>query len=374
MPRWVNWATTRGAPWHSPERMRLRLPRHPIHGLPFDAPIRNELRFEYERMPWSQRAGLLRKVAQRELLLLLTGQTWRRVSRARTRRVLWIYQWGTIGDALMDLAVRRALPDEVRIDLCIVATLGPLFDGDPRFAQVHTRIGDCKGPYDFVLLQNLGAGAVSMKIRSAPLAPFATLFEHLRGERFDRLTFAQRRFEQLFGLPSAAPSPQWLALGPRPQRDTRRTRVAVALGAREPRRWYRRWPEVLNALLARWPAAWPAPEFVLLGNRTALGDLPPFAAEPLARHCRIEVDRLDLPGVARAVHDCDVFLGADGGLMHLAVACDLPGLAVFVEIDPALRLLPGTRLQSLFTEGAIDDLPAEQIALAWLEALRPDGF
>ena len=356
--------------------MRLHLPRHPIHGLPFDAPIRNELRFEYERLPWSQRAGLLRKVAQRELLLLLTGQTWRRVSRAPTltRRVLWIYQWGTIGDALMDLAVRRALPDEVRIDLCIVNTLGPLFDGDPRFAQVHTRIEDCKGPYDFVLLQNLGAGAVRMKIRSAPLAPFATVFGHLRGERFDRLSFAQRRFEQLFGLPSAAPSPQWLALGPRPKRETRRTRVAVALGARDPRRWYRRWPEVLKALLARWPAAWTVPEFVLLGNRTALGDLLPFAAEPLARHCRIEVDRLDLPGVARVVHDCDAFLGADGGLMHLAVACDLPGLAVFVEIDPALRLLPGTRLQSLFTEGAIDDLPAERIALAWLEALRPDGL
>ena len=34
--------------------MRLHLPRHPIHGLPFDAPIRNELRFEYERLPWSQ--------------------------------------------------------------------------------------------------------------------------------------------------------------------------------------------------------------------------------------------------------------------------------------------------------------------------------
>jgi len=355
--------------------MRLRLPRHPIHGLPFDAPIRNELRFEYERMPWSQRAGLLRKVTQRELLLLLTGQIWRRVARAPalTRRVLWIYTWGTIGDALMDLAVRRALPAEVRIDLCIGAALGPLFDGDPRFARVHTRIEDCEGPYDFVLLQNLGAGALRMKIRSAPLSPFATLFEHLRGERFDRLTFAQRRVEQLFGLPSAAPSPQWLALGPRPTRDASRTRVAVALGARDPRRWYRRWPDVLNALLARWPTVWPSPEFVLLGNRAAIGDLPPFAGGPLARHCRIEVDRLDLPGVVRIMHGCDAFLGADGGLMHLAVACDLPGLAVFVEIDPALRLLPGTRLRSLFTEGAIDALPAEQIALAWLEALRQAG-
>jgi ADP-heptose:LPS heptosyltransferase len=71
------------------------------------------------------------------------------------------------------------------------------------------------------------------------------------------------------------------------------------------------------------------------------------------------------------MHDCDAFLGADGGLMHLAVACDLPGLAVFVEIDPAMRLLPGTRLRSLFTDGAIGNLPADRIAMAWLEALRP---
>lgn len=354
--------------------MRWPWLRHPIYGLPFDAPIGNALQFEYERLPRSARAALLRKVAQRESLLLITGQTWHRVERAPagTRRMLWIYNWGTIGDALMDLAVRRALPADTHIELYISAALAPLFSGDPCFAKLHTRIEDCTGPYDFVLLQDLATRCVTMKNRCAWRAPFATMFDHLRGERFDRMSFAQRRIEQLFGLPSSPPQRQWLPPAPRPAGDAARTRVAVALGARDARRRYRRWPAVLQALLARWPAAWAPAQFVLLGDRSALEDLHSFPPDLLARHCRVEVDRLDLAAVVRLMHGCDAFLGADGGLMHIAVACDLPGVALFVEIDPTLRLLPGTRLHSRFTASAIGDLAVDTIAEAFVEVLGVD--
>jgi hypothetical protein len=349
----------------------MRWPRHPIHGLPFDEPLRNELRLEFERLPWRKRAGLLRKALQRELLLLVTGQTWLRVARApaNIRRMLWIYNWGTVGDSLMDLAVRRTMPADVQLDLVIAAPLAPLFANDPQFARVYTCIQDCRGGYDFVLLQDVGTGCVMMKLRSAFGAPFATVFGHLRGERFDRMSLAQRRFEQLFGWPAGPVQRQWLALGPRPAGHNSRTRVAVALGARDPRRWYRHWPAVLQALLARWPSARPTPEFVLIGNQSALADLGRFPPEFVAAHCRVEVDRHDLRGVADLIHGCDAFLGADGGLMHLAVACDLPGLALFVDIDPATRLLPGTRLQSLFADAAIGDLAPERVADRWLQAL-----
>jgi hypothetical protein len=36
-----------------------------------------------------------------------------------------------------------------------------------------------------------------------------------------------------------------------------------------------------------------------------------------------------------------------------------------------LRLLPGTRLQSLFSEQPIDALPPQQLAERLLEALKP---
>ncbi len=348
--------------------------RHPIHGLPFDSPIRNRLRFEYERLPLRDRAAALRKVAQREAYLLLLGQTGRRVARApqATSRMLWVYNWTTIGDSLMDLAVRRAVPAHVRIDLYIAEWLAPMFAGDPRFEHIYTRIEDCAGPYDFVVMQEFNSRCVRMKIKAAPRAPFATVFGHLRGEQFDRMSFAQRRFEQLFGLPVGDPAPQWLALGPRPERDAARTRIAVGLGAKDPRRWYRRWPEVLQALLAQWPADRAPPEFVLLGNRTGHEDLARFPPELVATHCRVEIDRLALPEVVRCMHECDAFLGADGGLMHLAVACDLPGLALFAEIDPAMRLLSGTRLRSLSADGAIGSLGPLRVADEWLQAVFPD--
>lgn len=284
--------------------------------------------------------------------------------------MLWIYNWTPIGDSLMDLAVRQALPAPLRIDLFVAEWLAPMFADDPRFEHVHTRIDDCTGPYDFVVMQEFNSRCVRMKVKAAPRAPFATVFGHLRGEQFDRMSFAQRRFEQLFGLRMAAPVPQWLALGPRPDRDCARTRVVVALGAKDSPHWYRRWPDVLQFLLARWPADRVTPEFVLLGNRTGHEDLARSPPELLEAHCRVEIDRLALREVVQRIQGCDAFLGADGGLMHLAVACDLPGLALFAEIDPALRLLPGTRLQSQFTPGAIDELSPARVAAGFLDALR----
>lgn len=353
--------------------MPLGFRRHPIHGLPFDAPVRNTLRQEYERMPRGKRAALLRKALQRELLLWLTGQSRRRVAcaQAQAQRVLWIYNWTTLGDSLMDLAVRQALPPTLQLDLYIAPALAPLYDGDVHLNHVYTRIEDCTGPYDFVLLQDLTTASLRLKRRCAPRAPFATVFEHLRGEHFDRLSFAQRRFEQLFHLSPTAPRQPLLALGPRSEAAGTRTRIAVALGARDPRRWYRRWPDVLQHLLRCWPADRPAPEFVLIGNNNAHDDLSAFPQTLLDSHCRIEIGRHDLRGTAELIRDCDAFLGIDGGLMHLAVACGRPGLAVFVEIDPALRLLPGTRLQSLFSEQPIDALPPQQLAERLLEALKP---
>jgi len=347
--------------------------RHPIYGLPFDAALTNELELEYRRLPPGRRASALRKVVQRELLLRLTGQAGRRVARvpAQARRMLWIYTWTTVGDSLMDLAVRAHLPARLQIDLLITPLLAPLYQGDPRFNSVLTRPEDVRDTPDFVLLQDLSTASLALKRRCAPSAPFATVFEHLRGERFDRLGFAQRRMEQLFGLAVADPARPTLHLAEArvAPADATRMRIAVALGARDPRRRYRRWPEVLQTLVERWPEDLPPPLFTLLGSANAFDDLAAFASEFIERHCLVAVGRLDLLGSAALIRSCDAFLGTDGGLMHLAVALDKPGAALFVEIDPRLRLLPGSPMRALFALTELDGLAPHEVATLLLDAL-----
>ena len=347
--------------------------RHPIFEMPFDAAVANDLGREFREQSLGRRASILRKVVQRELLLRVTGQARHRVEHVpeNVSSMLWIYTWSTVGDSLMDLAVRGHLPVQLQIDLLIAPTLAPLYKTDPRFRRVLTRPEDVRDKPDFVLLQDLTTASIALKQHCAKTAPFASVFEHLRGERFDRLGFAQRRMEQLFGLSVADPARPSLHLandGPVPF-DATCVNIAVGLGARDPRRRYRHWPVVLETLVAHWPERLPPPRFALLGSANALDDLAAFPAEFIERHCHVAVDRLDLSGTATMIQSCDAFLGTDGGLMHLAVALEKPGLALFVEIDPHMRLLRGSPMQSLFTPSTLDHLAPLEVATVLLDML-----
>jgi ADP-heptose:LPS heptosyltransferase len=73
-----------------------------------------------------------------------------------------------------------------------------------------------------------------------------------------------------------------------------------------------------------------------------------------------------LRAAARLVSDCDFFVGADGGLMHCAVAADLPGVALFGRVEPKLRLPPETAMQALYDADDVNHNPPQAVA----EAIR----
>ena len=349
--------------------------RHPIYGLPFDGAIANDLEREYRSKPWGWRATVQRKRVQREWLLALTGQRGRRRRAVDipVRRLLWIYTWTTVGDSIMDLAVRQHFPSHWQVELCISPELAGLWRDDPRWHAVHTSIEDCRGPFDYVLMQDLSTSSLKMKLRCGRDVPFSTVFEYLRGERFDRMAFAQRRLEQLLGLAVADPAPPRLWVqGDSPfDAGAPRTRLAVALGARDPRRRYRHWPEVLRVLAQTWPQQTPALEFVLMGRGNARDDVAAMAPHWLHQHARDTVDRLDLHGSALTLKHCDGFVGVDGGLMHMAAAFDRPGAAIFTEIEPRLRLSAISRLTSLYTPQDINSIEPQRVAAAVIASMRP---
>ena len=195
--------------------------------------------------------------------------------------------------------------------------------------------------------------------------------EHQRGERFDRVAYADRRMRQLFGAAGGEVAAPHLEFARPPRRGPRdRCHVAVALGARVEHKHYRHWPAVLRAIVAGWPADTAPPQFWLLGQGdSARADLAAFSADFVAAHARVRIDSGDLGDAARDIARCDAFLGVDGGLMHVAVGVGTPGLALFARIDPRYFLRPGSSLQALPTTGSVAYVPPERIAAAFLEAL-----
>ena len=354
----------------------LRRGAHPIHGLPSEQPVANRLREEFEALSRHARRRQWIKLLRREMLIFATGQACLCVERAppATRTLLWLYTWETIGDAIMDLAPRLSLPGEVQVDLCIAAPLADLFRGDPRFRHIYTRLDDCCGNYDFILLHVLTTKALRAVARRFPKTPFASMLGYAIGEQFDRVAFADARLRSLFGLPPASPPRPTLALGAAIPSNGKRTEIAVALGFRDPRRRYTRWKQTLDRIIDAWPVALPPPLFRLLGSANAEGDLVDFDDAWLAAYGDNLVGRLGLRETATVLRDCDAFLGVDGGLMHIALAADKPGLALFAIIDPGLRVPPRSRLRTLYAGDRFEPLDSGRVAAAFIDAVCSPGM
>lgn len=348
--------------------------RNPICSLPFDEPVAHELAEEFAAQRLGRRLQALRKAAFRELALFGNGQAARRVERVpdSVRRMLWVYTWTTVGDAIMDLAPRILVPRQVAIDLLIAPALAPLFASDRRLRHVHTNPGTLDTDIDFVLLDSFRSTSLRLKSKRYPALPFASMRGHNAGERFDRVAFADRRIRQLFGLAADEVVQPRLDLGDVGAKvfDEPRFRIAVQLGARVARQRYAHWDQALPKIVAGWPAGVTAPLFELLGQGdSARKDLKVLGAAFVASHASNKIDSGDLRKSALDIAACDAFVGVDSGLMHVAVGVETPGLALFAGIDPAYRLRPASSMVALYSDAEVSTIPPERVAETFLALL-----
>jgi hypothetical protein len=321
----------------------------------------NELHAEHDSRPDAERSHIMRRVYLREALLAISGQKFLQRAQipASARRVLWYYDWTTLGDPIMDLSQRFALPCHITLDLCMPRGPAEIFEGDNRFAHVYRKGSDCPHDYDFIILHSIGPAALRFKLRH-PATPFAAMIGHQQGERFARTEFSAIRLGQLLGRPI---DPMFRPrISREPATANQPGSVVVVIGSKDSRRNYNQWPALLERIASAWDTSWPPLRFTLTGaGKNAHRDLAAFRPEFLARHCDVQLDQPSLTQAVQTIDRGELFLGPDGGLMHVAEALSKPGLCLFSRLLPEWRLLPGSRLQTLYTDDVMDAIPQEQI-------------
>ncbi|WP_028311021.1 glycosyltransferase family 9 protein [Derxia gummosa] len=337
---------------------------------PFGAQFANHLESAFHARPPAQRRRDRNKLLRRRLLeaCLLRRALRRDTAPEGTRRVLWLYNWPSIGDSLTDLAARSLLPAHVELDLCIAPHLAPLYAGDRRFSAIWSdlRAIPATRRHDFILLQQSTTPALWQLSRRFPATRYASVLGDIVGDMFDRLHFGQLRLEQIFQLPSAARVAQLLPPPALPVRLDGEPAIAMAIGARDPRRHFRRWAEVARELRASLPGR---PVFHLLGDDSAQAEAASLVAACPGLRFVNHVGRTRLENLRQIVHAADAFLGADGGLMHLALAYDKPGCALFANLPASYRVHPRARLGTVETDGPLDALCARTIARTYVASL-----
>lgn len=285
-------------------------------------------------------------------------------------KILWLNPSSTsIGDSLMELAGRALLHPAYTVDLYTDRWNASLYQHDSYFNQVITDPTQIKPEgYDFVLLDLFNTRSIRFKQKYCPTIPFASLQGYFYGPDFNRLLFSVYRIHQLLGYPFTEVeiqpylSPQIFVERVQSPIESKckAVRIALAVGGVDPLRTYQSWELVLNGL---WQQFDQQIEVVLLGSANGEEDATrlknKFEQKPLFNL----VNQLSLTQTAKVIAESDFFIGADGGLMHIAAALLKPGVALFGFFRPELRLGPNGLIENVFAENQVNDcLPSEVIA------------
>lgn len=325
----------------------------------------NNLRGEYLALPRTIQKKWLRKALKREFLLYLTGQKLLQRNRLPDGpiKMLWFYDSNPLGDSIMDLSQRFALPKDVTLDAYIPNGPAALFDSDTRFNRIYTDLKAVPRNYDFLLIHSISSTSLGTKLLHFFGTPWAATMNHQQGEQYSRVHFTAARFGQLMGKALAPIRPRL----PVPEGTTSEQRnIVIALGGEDMRRRYQFWPEVLTHIAEQLGPA-QTPRFTLIGSGTpAKEDLARFSPAFLEAHTDIAFDLPNLTTLKSMVANCGYFMGCDSGLMHLAEAYDKPGIALFGNIRHEWRLLPESRLIGLFDAETVNNLSPADIAARFL--------
>ncbi len=294
-------------------------------------------------------------------------------------RVLWLHTGKpSFGDVLMELSGRKLLKGrDFRVELLTVSKLAPLFAEDEVFGQVHTDPAKVNpADYDMVLLQEYNHPSLRLLRRYFRQLRHACLFRYFYGPDRNQTCFGFHAVNQVFGL-GLSPSEvdrrcaPYLSVSETTRESVRPLLpeapfLAVSLGGLDPLRTYGYWPEVLALLGQSQRAAGRAPlEVVLLGSDNgAEMQARLMASSPPGVHLTPLVGRLALLQSQAATGLAQVFIGCDGGLMHMAHSTGVPSVTLFASGEPPfLRLSPGYPSEPLRSPGPVDEIePAAVVA------------
>jgi ADP-heptose:LPS heptosyltransferase len=319
----------------------------------------------------TSRVKIVKKYLHKHLLLRWRGQTRLELrDTASVKRLLWIYTGKrNFGDATMDISGRALLKDRgFEIDLFTLPNLHKLFAEDDIFQNIYSDLPQLSGrSYDAIVMSEYNLPSIKLKTRHFRHLPYVCLFQYFYGPDRNQTTFSHAAVNHAFSLGYPAErivsiSKPYLATSAA-TRDSVRPFVpdapflALAVGGLDANRTYRHWGELLD-LIDQADERWLPRHIVLLGSDNGLS----MAQALLGRSFRTLtvsscVAQLSLLQSREVAARASLFVGADGGLMHVAHSTPTPSVSLFSDREPPyLRLTEQCHSIGIQSSGDVDDI------------------
>ena len=285
------------------------------------------------------------------------------------QRILWI-NWAapSLGDSLMDLSARVLLQGR-DITLLTHPKNAVLYMRDPIFQSVFSdpralRKNANVDRFDLVICDAFSPRVLIKKLLVAPRTPFVGLYGYVNGFEVHRTLFAFARMKELLDLRVELTHPVRPTIGYGVDLPPKNYDVCIAVGGEWSFRTYRHWMAVVERLLGE------GRSILLVGSQNG-ADL---ANSICARFPEVQssVGRLDLSSIVREIGQAEVFIGADGGLWHVACALPIPTVVLFSDCQifdnrgqRVTRETPDMLCESLYHETEVSQIEPKAVFAAF---------
>ena len=288
------------------------------------------------------------------------------------KRILWI-NWAapSLGDSLMDLSARVMLKGK-DVVLLTHPKNSALYKRDEILSSVY----DCpkvllnehgKDAFDIVICDAFSPRVFKQKRVVAPNVPFVGIYGYLNGFEVHRTYFAFSRMAELVDLPKdKLDSCQVKPLLYNVRTDKFKRSVAIAVGGEWDFRTYDRWLPLVDRLSTS------GFQVGLFGSKN--GGEEANLIENKNKTVKNFVGKKNLTETINELSKYELFIGADGGLWHIACGLDIPSVVLFADCeifnDAGKRVLRDTHSLntiSLYDQKSVKNITVHSVESAFFE-------
>jgi len=318
-------------------------------------------------------------VVKRNILLRLLSQHryLRDVLTTADKNILWIHSTTeNIGDSLMKLSsIAYLYKKEHIVDLCLPSYLVDLYQNNAYCNSVFSldKISTARRVYDLIIIDSIGSKPLRLKNKYFKHSAFVTLYGYFNYFRPDyNLTlFSFFRMQYLLKDNDSIEDIARPFIGNPVNSNINvdSKTIAIIVGGIGRGRVYKYWEKVIEILDAETNDK---KSIILVGSENGIKDSKCINSKFVSRGSFINtVGKLTLAETASVISHCDLIVGADGGLLHIASALKVKIVALFAEgIKPEWRFTKATRYWDISSYNDVNDINPINITHKILEVYK----
>lgn len=311
------------------------------------------------------------KYLRRYLNLFLKSQLQyeKNIIQDNDKKILWINQSApSLGDSLMDLSSRILLEGR-SIDLFTSAKNKSLYLNDKFFQNIYSdenQLVDKK--YDLIIIDSYSTRSIKIKNKYFYDTPYVGMYGFFNGPEVNRVLFSFFKMNKLLGrylkddeiLNIAKPSIYVSNDDIKLIKTLSLTKddIVISIGGEWGFKIYKEWVSVIQAIQQL-----TSKKVVLIGSNNAIEYIKEIKSSNTIDQNRIIdcVAKYTPTQTAQIISECGLFVGCDGGLMHIANSVGTPIVPLLARLEANILLTPKTTNKYLYDKTNCNNITPSQI-------------